>query len=183
MAQGGYNPLVSLLLLIDGYNVIPPVAPPSGGSDPKWLQRERMQLVRRLSEHLPEDVRRRSCVVFDAHQPPPDRPSRFFVDEIDIRFAVDYAEADDLLEEIIGAHSAPKQLAVISSDHRVQAAARRRGATVFDSQPWLDQLLEGRAPLSPLAKRKKKRAGQGSANDAKPLAEDEVEKWMREFGF
>jgi len=182
----GYNPGVSLLLLIDGYNVIPPVAPPNGQADPMWLQRERMQLVRRLSQHLQDDVRRRTCVVFDAQQPPRDRPSQFEVDEIEVRFAVNYPEADDLIEEMIAAHSAPKQLAVVSSDHRVQTAARRRGAASFDSQPWLDKLMDGRLQLSPTARKARRVGGEGQGSElsSKPHNDDnDVDQWMREFGF
>lgn len=174
---------MSLLLLIDGYNVIPPVAPPGRRPQPDWLHRERMQLVARLAEHLEEPIRRRTCVVFDSNQPPPDRPARFEMEGMDVWFAVQYPEADDLLEEIIAAHSAPKQLAVVSSDHRVQTAARRRGATSFDSQPWFDHLLNGSVLLSPAAKRVRRRAGQGSS-ESKPVADDiDVDRWMDEFGF
>ena len=98
---------MSLLLLIDGYNVVAPVAPPSRNVDPMWLERERRQLIHRLVKHLGAEVRRRTCVVFDAANPPPNRLSRFQMEGIDVRFAVGYPEADDLLEELIAAHSAP----------------------------------------------------------------------------
>ena len=181
---------MSLLLLIDGYNVIAPVAPPSRSPrsrepDVRWLQRERLQLIGRLVEHLDREVRGRTCVVFDAANPPADRPSQFQVEGIEVSFAVDYSEADDLLEEIIAAHSAPKSLAVVSSDHRVQTAAKRRGSQAFDSQDWLDDLLDGKVRLAASVNL---RAGQGSEQigDEKPtqtIDSDAVEKWMREFGF
>ncbi|MEM1067403.1 MAG: NYN domain-containing protein [Planctomycetota bacterium] len=184
---------MSLLLLIDGYNVIPPVAPPGRGADPNWLQRERMQFIQRLCHHLQESLRRRTCIVFDAADPPRDRPSRFSVDELRVVFAVGYAEADDLLEEIIADHSAPKQLAVVSSDRRVQAAANRRGATAYDSQDWLDQLLDGRVQVAPSQQAKVRREGKGSGqdSDAKPDIDREdpksgfgdTEQWLRDFGF
>jgi predicted RNA-binding protein with PIN domain len=174
---------MSLLLLIDGYNVVAPVAPPGRIPDPTWLQRERNQLVRRLVKHLSEDIRKRTCIVFDAANPPTDRPSEFDVDGIQVRFAVDYPEADDLLEQIITSHSAPKNLAVVSSDHRVQTAANRRGSQTFDSQPWLDDLMDGRIGLAPA---QSSRAGQGSeANSDKPdsIDDDDVQQWMSDFGF
>ena len=122
--------------------------------------------------------------MFDATSPPVDRPSQFSFESIDVRFAVDYREADDLLEELIAAHSAPKQLAVVSSDHRVQAAANRRGATSYDAQPWLDDLLEGRLRLSALA------TGTGTAGglteDPKPdtdISQEDLRDWMEAFGF
>ena len=142
---------MSLLLLIDGYNVLAPAAPPRV-SDPMWLHRERMQLIERLATHLPEAVRTRTHLVFDAANPPPDRPDRFSHQGIQVQFAIAYPEADDLLEETIRGHSSPKQLTVISSDHRVQAAATRRGAVAFDSQDWFDDLLDGKLRLSPRAK-------------------------------
>ena len=193
---------MSLLLLIDGYNVIAPVAPPGSsfrrshserhdksGVDQLWLQRERMQLVRRLIQHLPDSVRSRTCVVFDAANPPRDRPDQFQMEGVEVRFAVGYPEADDLLEELIAAHSAPKSLAVVSSDHRVQSAARRRGCMPLDAQTWLDDLLDGRVRLAvQRGAGLESGAGQGSgeADTSKPdsdLDGEQVDRWLREFGF
>ncbi len=181
---------MSLLLLIDGYNVVAPIAPPAQalGSripDVDWLHRERMQLIQRLVKHLGPDIRSRTCVVFDAANPPPDRPHEFQIGGIDVRFAVDYHEADDLLEELIASHSAPKNLAVVSSDTRVQAAARRRGSLALDSQDWLDDLLDGNVRIA-VAGRSGAGQGSGQATDEKTtptIDDDDVQKWMREFGF
>jgi hypothetical protein len=176
---------MSLLLLIDGYNVLAPIAPPGGRPDPGWLQRERLQLIRRLAQHLDDPVRKRTCLVFDAANPPADRPDRLEMDGIDVRFAVGYPEADDLLEQIIAEHSAAKQLAVVSSDQRVQTAARRRGSQVFEAQRWLDDLLRGVTRLA-ISTTGQRRAGQGSqpAGDDKPEplpTGDDVQGWIREF--
>lgn len=175
----------SLLLLIDGYNVLAPVAPPSRGSDAAWLQRERMLLIDRLVSGLDRELRIRACVVFDAADPPRDRPSEFVVEGLEIVFAVDYPEADDLLELLIMECSAPKKLAVVSSDNRVRLAASRRGCAVFESQPWLDDLLDG---VVSLAGGRRLKSGQGrgpsEAEDAADrMDQDDVEGWLREFGF
>ena len=176
----------SLLLLIDGYNVVAPIAPPSSGPSAEWLRRERWQLIQRLAGGLDASLRERTCVVFDAAHPPADRPSRFQFEGIDIRFAVEDPEADDLIERLVAAHSAPKQLAVISSDQRLQTAARRRGSLAFDSQNWLDDLLEGRVGLA--VRRPSGGAGQGSREPPlqKPtegVAPEDVDRWLKEFGF
>lgn len=172
---------MTYLLLIDGYNVVAPIAPPGRNPDPRWLERERKQFVDRLIKHLDAKIRSRTCVVFDAANPPPDRPSQFSEEGIEIRFAVNYPEADDLLEEMIAAHSSPKRLAVVSSDIRVQTAAKRRGCTPFESQPWLDRLLEGELQLAIPKPSKKTRKD----DDQKPrrTSTEEVETWMKEFGF
>lgn len=150
---------MSIVLLIDGYNVIGPVAPPSRGATTDWLQVERHRLLDRLVKHLDEPIRSRTLVVFDAKAPPRDRPSRFDHQGIELWFAVDYPEADDLLEEIIVQHPVPKNLTVVSSDHRIQTAARRRRAGCFDADAWMDQLLDGHAQLVKYPKTKKPETG------------------------
>ncbi len=191
----------SLLLLVDGYNVIGPVAGPAGRADPNWLHHERVRLLDRLADQLSVDVRRRSCVVFDAANPPPDRPSRFRYRDIDVRFAVDHSEADDLLEEIIAAHHSPKRLTVVSSDHRIQTAISRRGGRWYDSDPWFDSLLDGKvrlvawpkksaqrkaasedeAPRSDSAIRDAVDAEKQAKRAAGDLPPDEVRRWLEEF--
>jgi predicted RNA-binding protein with PIN domain len=176
----------SLLLLIDGYNVVSPVAAPARGRTADWLRRERSMLVNRLTEHLDEATRVRTCLVFDAANPPPDRPQRFDAGGIDVWFAIGYPEADDLIEELIAAHTAPKRLAVVSSDHRIQTAATRRGSTVFESQPWLDALLSGKLLLA--EKPRRGRAGQrrprdGSAEKPPAVSDEDTQQWMQDFGF
>lgn len=138
---------MSPVLLIDGYNVIAPVAAPGRGITTDWLAAERHRLLQRLIDHLAPTVRERTCVVFDAKNAPRDQPDRYNHHGIDVRFAVDFPEADDLLEKIISEHPSPKILTVVSSDHRIQTAGRRRRTGVYDSDEWLDRLLEGRVLL------------------------------------
>ncbi len=132
---------MSLLLLIDGYNLVQPLGPGRGG-DPRWLQRDRNRLMSTLANHLPIEVRKKTCVVFDAANPPRNRPNQFSHEDIEIRFAVGYPTADDLIEELVRAHHTPKKLMVVSSDHRVQTAASRRNAEFSDSEPWMDDLTD-----------------------------------------
>lgn len=177
--------LMSLLLLIDGYNVSAPIRP-GRNADSRWLERHRAGLLRDLTNHLDEDLRPRTCVVFDAANPPRDRPSTFVHQGIDVRFAIGYPSADDLLEEIIRSHHTPRKLMVVSSDHRVQMAARRRGAAHTDSDPWMDALTDGLVRLAPGANsRNTPVSGAGEGGGKKPDVSNpgEVRDWMREFGF
>jgi uncharacterized protein len=141
-------------LIIDGYNIVAPIAPPGRGGDSMWLHHERMSLIRRLAERLPQTVRERTCVVFDAKDPPRTLPGtdevtdQFVFEGILVRFAVGYDEADDLIEELIAAETVPKSLMVISTDRRIQTAATRRGAMTLDSDLWFDWLLDGRLKLA-----------------------------------
>ena len=158
-----------------------------------------MRLLDRLVRGIDEKLHRRTCVVFDAADPPRDRPSESQFGGVEVKFAVGYPEADDLLEELILANSSPKTLAVVSSDHRVQTAATRRGCAIYDSQPWLDEFLDGVIGLAGGRRRKGEgrqgKLGQGrgepgqgrgvSAESSGPeLVDDrDVDRWMREFGF
>ncbi|WDQ18916.1 NYN domain-containing protein [Rhodopirellula sp. P2] len=186
------------LLLIDGYNVIGPVAPPSRGASANWLHDERQLLLNRLSEHLTDLIRHRTCVVFDARNPPHGVSDRMSFADMDVRFAVGYPEADDLIEEIIFQHPTPKALTVISSDQRLHAAAKRKKALALDSDEWLDALLEGEIRMlkfpKPTSKRKSKKK-LSNPTDERPdaalpsgpnldamLDTDELQRWLEQYG-
>ncbi len=146
---------MSIVLLIDGYNVIGPVAPPGRGATVDWLAIERQRLLERLVENLAENVRMSTCVVFDAKDAPRNLPARYSHQGIEVQFAVGYPEADDLLEDLIARHPSPTTLTVVSSDRRIALAARKRRAGCFQSAWWLDQLLEGKTPLIKVPKLRK----------------------------
>ncbi|XZE54627.1 NYN domain-containing protein [Planctomycetaceae bacterium SH139] len=131
-----------MLLLIDAYNLLHQSDVLHRGRGDRWLEKARQRLIHRLAEHLDPELAAQTCLVFDASKPPRGRSSEFVQLRIQIRFAVDHREADDLLEEIITRHATPKRLTVISSDHRIQRAASRRGATFFDADVWYADLLE-----------------------------------------
>jgi hypothetical protein len=92
---------------------------------------------------LPPKLLARTVVVFDAVQAPPGLPSEFDHRGLAVRFARRGGTADELLEELIAAEPDPRNLLVVSSDHRVQRAARQRGAGYTDSEPWYAELSSG----------------------------------------
>ncbi len=92
-----------------------------------------------------------------------------------VRYASEYRDADALIEQLIEEHHAPRSLLVVSSDHRIQRAARRRRASFIDSDRWYSALWQKRIAAAQAA---------GKPQFDKPLAQltaEEVEYWVRKF--
>jgi predicted RNA-binding protein with PIN domain len=112
--------------------------------------------------------------VFDAAGAPPGLPQSFSYEGINVQFARDPGNADELLEILIEAHDAPRKLVVVSGDHRVQRAARRRRATAIDSDVWW-------AELRTKQHRRKTELPASSQKPTGDLATSEVDYWLAQF--
>lgn len=128
-------------VIIDGYNLIFQCGLQGRVAGSLALEKARNRLISELSTRLDEPARLEVTVVFDAN----DRPVKEVADEQQINglhvvYAVHHDDADSLIEELIRRHPTPKKLTVVSSDHRLHAAARRRKATAVDSDVWFDRL-------------------------------------------
>jgi predicted RNA-binding protein with PIN domain len=164
---------VNPTILIDGYNLLYGAGIIGEGVDAGTLQNAREALLGWLLQSLPQSDRQRTVVVFDAHHPPPGRPSTFDRQGMTIHFARDHENADALLEDYIAANDAPRQLTVVSSDHRVQRAARRRKATAVDSGAWY-RTVDQQQP-------QRQQDPEAPKPDA-PLNEVQVQQWLKFFG-
>jgi predicted RNA-binding protein with PIN domain len=161
-------------LIIDGYNLL--YAAGIGG---QWetedsFEQDRLALLESLRSVIDPRELSRTTVVFDSKQSLPHLPRAFHHREIEVRFSYGYADADELIERMIQEHTSPKRLMVVSSDHRVQRAARRRKASTMDSDAWFRWML----------RRRQERRDQ-SAVEIRPkpaLAEGEVAQWLKFFG-
>ena len=131
-------------LLVDGYNLIYAANIVGPGIGPRGLERARQALLDTLAAALPDAERTRTVIVFDAASAPPGLPRQLTHQGMLVRFAAGYESADELLEELIVADSAPKRLTVVSSDHRGQRAARKRRAKAIDSDVWFAELQRQR---------------------------------------
>lgn len=138
-------------LLIDGYNLLYATDLFGTGTKAGTFAGSREALLEFLSQRLGDSLRRRTCIVFDASQAPPGLPATLQVADMDVRFARGYADADALLEQIIEDCPAPREVLVVSSDHRVQRAARRRGMRYVDSAVWFRDQAQRRPLQRPSA--------------------------------
>ncbi len=177
----------STKLLIDGYNLLFQSQLVGRGRGQRWLEKARGRLLQLLVNKLTELERRETTIVFDAAERPDDLSSTLNAHEIEVLFANEYDEADDLLEEMIRQAPQPKLLRVVSSDQRVRKCARARRAQSIDADSFLNELetrlIQGptiQTPLSP-AQTPSHQKVLDDDEGASPLSDQEVDYWMREF--
>jgi predicted RNA-binding protein with PIN domain len=162
-----------MALLIDGYNLLHASGIVGRGSGPGGLARSRQALLEFLAAVLPEVELHRTTVVFDAKDARKRLPKVEKHRGMTVRYSAGYEEADALIEELIQADSAPRSLVVVTSDHRIQQAARRRRAKPIDSSQWYARVCREHGE-----KRRQKPAVM-----SKPLrpSDKEVEYWVSVF--
>ncbi len=157
--------------LIDGYNLLYAYlgAPPKRSLAHGW-ERARKRLLELLrTGHAQKQAE--VTVVFDAANAPRNAPAEFDYDGIHVVFAVHEAHADDEIEDRIRHASAPRQLAVVSDDRRIQQAARRRHCQVLGCADYLDWLEKHENRVEPASK----------PQDQATLPPEDAEHWLREF--
>ena len=163
-----------MALLIDGYNLLHASGILGRGIGPGTLERSRNALLNFIAESLAERELSVTTVVFDAREAPPGLPRTVTFRGITVRYAERSSDADELIEELIAAHHSPRRLTVVSSDHRLHRAARRRRARAVDSDRWYAQVIRERIDRA--------RPKSLPAKPAGPPSEGEVQFWLREFG-
>lgn len=158
--------------LVDGYNAMHAVGSFAGSKAPRGLQRARERFLTRLSALLEPESRGRTRVVFDAHVRSPVGTTQETIAGIQVLYATRYDEADDLLEELIRSHNAPRNLTVVSGDRRIQRAAERRRARALSAEAWLRELCE---PSRQQAE------AEPAAKPERPMSHNEVAFWLSVF--
>jgi uncharacterized protein len=162
-----------MALVIDGYNLLHASGILGRGVGPGSLERSRRALLNFLAESLDESELPQTTVVFDARDAPKGLPRVIQHRGMTVRFADPASDADQVIEELIRANSTPRRLTVVSSDHRLHRAARRRRAKVIDSDQWYAEILRQR-----IARVHRK------SPSLKPDDPNEIEVrfWLRQFG-
>jgi predicted RNA-binding protein with PIN domain len=158
-------------LIIDGYNLLHVTGVTGQRGD---LQGSREALLRLLANTIDQKERPYTTIVFDAADAPPGLPRTVFFEEMTIHYASNYDNADEMIEELIAANNVPRSLMVVSSDHRIQRAARRRKAPFLDSDVWFADAMRRRA--------RERRSAPPAAKPQGSLSGDEVSYWVAAFG-
>jgi hypothetical protein len=164
-------------VIIDGYNLISAVGIIGRGVGPGGLERARLALLNFLAESLEPGEIGGTTIVFDANNAPPGLPRIVSHRGLRVHFASRYPDADSLIEELIVEESAPRGLTVVSSDHRIQRAARRRKAVAVDSDVWYEDVIRRRR-----ARQASVSSKQAEAKPPVPLLEEDVDYWIGVFG-
>jgi predicted RNA-binding protein with PIN domain len=165
--------------LIDGYNLMHALGLMGQKLGPTRFRKVRHRFLNDLAAALGTENAAHTTVVFDAREPPEGLPTETLQKGLRVVFVTDCDSADDRIEELIKADSAPKNLTVVSSDHRIQRAALRRKANALTSDAfWVD--VSSRRP----------RTARTTAPPARPLDDQaqqkgpspaQTEEWLRTF--
>ena len=129
--------MATLYLIIDGYNLMHAAGLARRSYGQGDLERCRNQLHRLLKDLLGRDAIRRTSVVYDAFESTSDANRSQDHGGLHVLFAPKGTDADTEIERLLNQHSSPKQVLVVSSDHRLHKAARRRKAACVDSEDFL----------------------------------------------
>jgi predicted RNA-binding protein with PIN domain len=160
-----------MFYLIDGYNLLHAMGVLAGKVGPHGLSKARSGLLGLISGTMGKDAST-VTVAFDAAGAPPGVIEDQEYQGIHVRFAVKHAQADDLIESLIRESSAPRQLAIVSDDRRIQKSAQRRHCPVIGCLDFLDDLAQ---------RRRRNRATSKFQFEKKPELENESKFWLQEF--
>jgi predicted RNA-binding protein with PIN domain len=158
-------------LIIDGYNLLHVTGITGRHGD---LHGSREALLRYLAGAIEPKERALTTIVFDAAEAPPGLPRTINFEGLTVHFASNYQDADEQIEELIATCNVPRSLLVVSSDHRIQRAARRRRAQFVDSDVWMADISRRRVQVN-------RSNDRGPQEPQASLTADDVQYWIAEF--
>jgi predicted RNA-binding protein with PIN domain len=159
--------------VIDGYNLIHAVGMLAKKAGLGELERARLALLALLHGHF-GTAASAVTVVFDAARSPRRSTPEQEYQGLKVLFATGGLLADDVIETLIRDEAAPKQLTVVSNDHRLQQAARRRQARVLSCEEFIDMLM---TPAS-----RNRSSDTPTSEKTEPLTDAERQRLLQEFG-
>lgn len=171
-------------IIIDGYNLLRTCGYVGDKIGPGTLERARGLFLGLLAQALSPQQRQNTHVVFDSALRLPELPDQYEQDGIQVYFASGHQDADEMIIEMIQRDSAPKSLEVVSSDHQIQIAAKRRKAKSWDSDVWLERLLQqsqDKPGVQLSAEQLKTQSTLEKKSSSEPLNSAETETWLAQF--
>ncbi len=155
------------MIIIDGHNLLHSIVKISEKSEPI----SDIQLCWVISRYL-KAVGETGELVFDGTGPR-DKSGFDNIANLEVCFAGLGKDADTVIENKIKANTAPKRLSIVSSDRRLQDAARERKATAVKSEVFWDNLQKQLRQKKPVKEPEAKRTG---------ISESETKQWLEFFG-
>jgi predicted RNA-binding protein with PIN domain len=168
------------ILLIDGYNLMHAAGMAQRDYKPGELLKCRTRLLRFLLGKLSAAEIRATTIVFDARDPPPDRPAQVVISGLKVLFANPGGDADVVIQQWLARHSSPQRVTLVSSDRVLQRAARGCGSKFVGSDEFMHDLERRRGPRSRVAS-----SGASLSDESKPaghLSAAQTAYWLTIFG-
>ena len=167
-------------LIIDGYNLMHAAGYARESYGPGDLQRVRRRFLLALADRLPAEQRSRTTIVFDAGERALIEAAEPPCEGMTLLFSHAFLDADTHIEKLLREHSAPKQVLLVSGDHRLQQAARRRKANFVSSERFWERLPSAQTNTMEQSPEETEH----SLLDAKQGGEpdpDEIARWLEIF--
>lgn len=166
--------------IIDGYNLIFQCGLEGKSRTPLSLERARGRLLSTLATHLDANQVASLAVVYDAATLPiKETAIRSVQLGITVLYAIEYEDADTLIEQMILKNSTPKRLTVVSSDHRIQKSALKRKSKPIDSDVWYERIVESGRSAADFDRDQSSAANEPGKPGLDQLKEID---WVSEFG-
>jgi predicted RNA-binding protein with PIN domain len=116
-------------IVIDGYNLYHALLAVDDG----WRDLSRTAMCRYVAAFVGPGSS--ATIVFDGAWPN-DRSAELAAGDVAVTYSGPGREADEVIEHLIAADSAPRRLLVVSSDRRIRKAAAGRGCRSVKSEPF-----------------------------------------------
>lgn len=165
-------------LILDGYNLMHAAGLAQRSYPAGMLAQCRKRLNRLVVSLLTAEALSRATIVYDAFDSPSNERRESIVEGLRVLFAPKGTDADGEIERLLKTHSAPRQVVVVSGDHRLHKAARRRKAVCIDSEEFLASLnADSTGDRSGVARSSPARSG--PPDEPIPHLPD-MERWVRD---
>ncbi len=168
------------ILLIDGYNLLHAAGMGQRDYRPGDLLHCRFRLLELLRNKLSAAEIRATTVVFDARDPPPDRPAQVVISGIRVLFANPGGDADELIRNWLAHHPTPRRVTLVSGDRELQRAARSTGAKFVGSREFVEKIDRRKGPGA--AGRTRSSESDDNTLREKHASVEQTAYWLKVFG-